>query len=451
LINLLKSYIRDLFSDRKFTEVITGSVWAISARVLATGLGLVVTVVIARFYGAQVMGVIAVLNSYLLLATVFTLLGTNTSILRLIPEHLVKFSATSAFRVYRKIQFMVIGISLIAGALFFFGSHLIADKVFSKPHLSPYFSIAAIFIVFKSLMLLNTQAVRGLKLIKMFAFMQVLPQGVNLLLLVFLGFFLAAGDIPVYAFLGSFVVTGIAGWAFMEYNFKRTMQPRDRVEPIAARTILSVSLPMLMTASMQFLIGQTGVILLGMFRTEAEVGYYDIAVKLANLTNFLLLAINSMAAPRFSELFQRNELEELFYVAKKSTRLIFWTTAPILFGLIVLGGPVLSFVFGKGFTMAYPSLVFLSIGQFVNSISGSTGTFMNMTGHEKNLQNILLGAATINILMSLLLIPSMGMIGAALAGMTSMTFWNAYTLFYIKSKYGRTIGYFPNIMGLLSR
>ena len=54
-------------------------------------------------------------------------------------------------------------------------------------------------------------------------------------------------------------------------------------------------------------------------------------------------------------------------------------------------------------------------------------------------------------MMSLLLIPSMGMIGAALAGMTSMTFWNVYTLLYIKFKYGRTIGYFPDVMGLLSR
>jgi O-antigen/teichoic acid export membrane protein len=38
---------------------------------------------------------------------------------------------------------------------------------------------------------------------------------------------------------------------------------------------------MLMTAAMSFIIGQTGVIMLGMSRSEAEVGYYAIAVKLA--------------------------------------------------------------------------------------------------------------------------------------------------------------------------
>jgi O-antigen/teichoic acid export membrane protein len=104
---------------------------------------------------------------------------------------------------------------------------------------------------------------------------------------------------------------------------------------------LAISFPMLMTATMAFVIGQTGVIMLGMFRSEAEVGYYAIAVKLGTLTAFILHAVNSMAAPRFSELFHSDKMDELFHVAKKSAKLIFWTTAPILLGLIVLGKPVL--------------------------------------------------------------------------------------------------------------
>jgi len=197
MVPFVKRKLHDLLSDEKFSEILTGSVWALSARFLATGFGLISSIIIARLYGAEAMGIVAVVNSYLILATTFTVLGTNTSILRLIPEHMVKYSPTSAFKVYRKTQRIVIAVSLVTGAASFFGADLIADKVFSKPYLSFYFALAAVFLVFKSMMVLNTQAVRGLKLLKMFACMQVMPQALNFCLLVALGLLCSSNDIPV--------------------------------------------------------------------------------------------------------------------------------------------------------------------------------------------------------------------------------------------------------------
>lgn len=440
---IIKRKFHNLISDKRFSEIFTGSVWALGARVIATGLGLVSSIIIARVYGAEVMGIVAVLNSFLMLACIFTVLGTPTSILRLIPEHLIKYSPTSAYKVYLKTQYMIIGVSLVTGILFFFGADLIAGKVFNKPHLSFYFALAAVVVVFKSLMMLNTEAVRGLRLIRMFAFMQILPQGFNLLLLILLGLLISARDVPVYAQFGGYALTGILGWGIMEYAFKKKTQSHDSIHPMPASEILSISLPMLMTATMTFIIGQTGVIMLGMFRSEAEVGYYAIAVKLATLTSFILQAINSMAAPKFSELFHDGRMDDLFHVAKKSTKLIFWTTSPILFILIVLGKPILFFIFGEDFTVAYPAMLFLMIGQFVHSISGSTGYFMNMTGHQNIFRNIIFFSALINIILTLALIPRFGINGAAFAAMMSLVLWNIWTLIYIKVKFGRTIGYFP--------
>jgi O-antigen/teichoic acid export membrane protein len=442
MIAFVKRKFHNLVSDQKFSEILTGSAYALIARVVATLLEMIISIIIARFYGAEAMGIVAVLNSFLLLATIFTVLGTTTSLLRLIPEHMVKYSTRSAFGVYRKTQLLVLGVSLVSGALFFWGSGLISDKVFSKPHLSFYFALAAVFVVFKSLMLLTTQAVRGLRLIRAFAFMQALPHLSDLVLLVLLTLFFYTRDNPVYAYLSSLAVTGIVGGAIMEVAFRRRIKPNDPVEPLPTATILSISLPMLMSMTMNFAVLQAGVIMLGMLRTEAEVGYYAVAAKLANVTGFVLSAINSMAGPRFSELFYSGKMDELFHVAKKSSKLIFWTTAPILLALILFGKPVLSLLFGKEFTVAYAALVFLTIGQFINSISGSTAMFMNMTGHQESLTKIFMGAAMLNIIVNLLLIPPLGIIGSAVAGMGSLAFWNICVLVFIKQKYGRTIGYF---------
>lgn len=439
----VRSKLRNLFSDRGFSEILTGSVYTIVARIAATGLGFVTTMLVARYYGAETLGVLAVITSFLTLTTVFTLLGTSTSILRLIPEHIANYSTASAFQVYRKTQYLVLALSVLVGCALYLLSGVIAEQVFSKPELAFFFALAAIFVAFKSLMQLNTEAVRALRLIKTFAFMQILPGLAMILLLVAGMLFVTDGNLPVYAQLAAWALTALAGIWIMDRSFKKRSNSTAAVHSMPLGSLLRLSLPMLLSATMTIVIAQTGVIILGIFHNEAQVGYYFLAVKLSTITILILTAINSMAAPKFSELFHTGQTDEVFRVAKKATRLIFWATVPILLGLIVLGKPVIGLAFGPDFTAAYVPMVFLLCGQFVNAISGSTGIFMNMTGHQGAFRNIMAISAALNLTLNFALIPNYGPLGAAVAAAITVAFWNIVTLLYIKGLYGRTIGYFP--------
>lgn len=443
MIYSIKRKVHNLVFDHKFSEILTGSIWALSSRIIATLLGLVFNVLVARLFGAKVVGIVAVVNSFLILVTIFTVVGTQTSILRLIPEHLSKYSPTSAFKVYRKTHYLIIGISFVTAMALFFSADLIAGKVFSKSHLSHYFALASIFVVFNSIALLNTNAVRGLRLIKLFAFMQLLPQTANLIFLIGMGLLLKNDAIPVYAVLFGLVITGITGWLIMESTFKKKMKIGDIVRPIAYRDILAISMPMLMTATMMFFITQIGILMIGALRSEVEVGYYSVAVKLATLTTFVLNAINSIAGPKFAELFHTGKMDELFFVAKKSTKLIFWTTSPILLFLIGLGKPVLTLLYGAEFVSAYQPIIIIVIGQFINAISGSTGIFMNMTGHQKIFRNIVACTAIMSLILNFILNPIFGINGAAVSATISIIFLNVSVLVYMKAKFGKTTAYVP--------
>lgn len=404
---------------------------------------MITSIFIARVYGAEMTGTLALINSFILLASIFTILGTQTSILRLIPEHIRKYSVTSAFKVYRKTQYLVVAASLITGCALFFSADWLADTILSKPQIAGFLSLAACFLVAKSAMDLNVSAVRGLRLNRIFALLQLLPELSKLGIVIICTYLFFNDNIPVYALLASWFITALTGISIMQVAFSRRVTPGDVVKNIPAKEILATSLPMLMTASMSFIIGKSGVIILGIFQSEAEVGYYSIAVTLATLTSFALHAINSMSASKYSELYHAEKIDELFYVAKKSNKLIFWTTVPILLCLVVLGHPIINLLYGHDFTVAYSALALLAVGQFVNSASGSTGMLMNMTGHQVALKNIMIGAAAINIAINLLLTPSYGMIGAAIAGSVSIAFWNIYALIFIKRKFGKTLGYLP--------
>ena len=80
MLSFCKRKYTNLVSDTQFSEILTGSAWALSGRVIATLLGLAFSVLVARLYGAEVVGIVAVINSFLMLATIFTVLGTPTSI-----------------------------------------------------------------------------------------------------------------------------------------------------------------------------------------------------------------------------------------------------------------------------------------------------------------------------------------------------------------------------------
>jgi O-antigen/teichoic acid export membrane protein len=445
MANMFKRFINRHLNDKKFSEILTGSSWAVGARILAIFLGFVINIIIARVYGAKALGVFTFVESTLILVTVFTLVGTNTSILRFIPEHMIKYSTSSAYCVYKKILKIIFLMSVSSFIVFFVFSDLIAERILLKNNLAYYLTLLALFIPFKSLLLYNTQALRGLKLIKEFAAIIVLPHILHICLLAGLTFIIDEKDLPVLTFLSSVAIASIVGWGIMNSSFKKRLKVTDIIYDERVSKIFAISLPMLMTSATTYVIGQTGVIFLTIFRTETEVGYYGVAVKMATVTSFILASVNSVIAPKFSELFHSEKIEELFYIAKKSTKLIFWLTLPISVTLLLCGRHALSIFFGADFIAAYPALAVLLFGQFFNSISGSTMLFMNMTNRQVLMRNIIIIAAILQISLSFFLIPKMGTLGAAIAAAASLVFWNLTTLAYLKHTYGKTTGYIPSI------
>jgi len=83
-------------------------------------------------------------------------------------------------------------------------------------------------------------------------------------------------------------VTAIASWLIIARAFKNRIGPNDQVIPLPTRELLAISMPMLTTTSLFYLTAQSGVIILGIFHPQAQIGYYSLAVKLSALVGFIL-------------------------------------------------------------------------------------------------------------------------------------------------------------------
>jgi O-antigen/teichoic acid export membrane protein len=82
--------------------------------------------------------------------------------------------------------------------------------------------------------------------------------------------------------------------------------------------------------------------------------------------------------------------------------------------LIAFGNYALA-LFGTEFAAAHPALAVIAAGEIISCAAGSVGYFLVMTGHQHQARNIEAAMAALLVVSGLILIPNLGIMGAALA------------------------------------
>jgi O-antigen/teichoic acid export membrane protein len=423
--------VKVLSYDVHFSELLKGSAVSFFFRILGLGLGYVFTLLIAKWYGAAEMGFFALSFTILNICTTFGLLGFETAILKLLSKY--QDDVLQAYVIYKKIVLMSVGTSILLSIVLYLLKDFIAVQVFKNKILSDYFFYILFAIVPYVLLKINASVMRSFKDIVSFSFFYNGGYFVFILIL-FVSFY--TFDIDMATIL-SFVFGIIMTYLMTQYIIYKRFSFTTKISRISSyvsnREILKLSLPMLITNSLILVMGWTDSIMLGYFVSKSDVGIYFVVLKLATLLSITLIAINSIATPKFADFYHNGEMKGLENFTQKSTNLIFFSSIPIMLIYGLFPEFILSF-FGKEFVVGYIALWILSIGQFVNALSGSVGSILNMTGNEKIFSRIMLFSAFLNILLNYILIPKYGMNGAAIATAISMSTWNVLAILFVKIK-----------------
>jgi len=204
---------------------------------------------------------------------------------------------------------------------------------------------------------------------------------------------------------------------------------------IPVSQMLKTASPMMLSSSIYLLITWIDTIMIGIYLNEADVGIYNVAVRVSGLVAFGLAAISSISAPKFSETYNNGDHLGFKKVVHESSRLIFLSTLPIIIILLFFNQYILLF-FGDEFIAATGVLYILLLGQLSNTFSGSLAFILQMTGNEKIFRNVLTLGLIINVVLNIILIPRSGIIGAGIASASSLVVWNILSLVIIKKKFG---------------
>jgi len=416
--------------DHHLREMVIGSAIGLSIKVLSAVSIVFMNIVVARTLGASETGLFFLGFTLVTIAAAAARLGFDQSIIRFVAAARENDDIDKLHGVYRKSICWVAIASISLTVLASFNVTWLVENFFPQPGFEPVVRSFLIAIPLIALYTMLAQAMQGLKKIAKSLLVLNVLMPMTLLLLMMLDPVYTAEAAAEYFILASFFAL-FSGLYFWHQSAPKT----DKVKRFSSSQLWKTSTPLWAVVILSQVIQWSSQLMLGAWSTAENVAFFATAQRTAMLASFALFAVNAIAAPKFAALHEKGDIDGLKRIAIWSVRLMMLVAAPILMVMLLFPSWLMSF-FGEEFRAASTALMILAIGQFINIATGSVGYLLSMTGHEKKvLSNTLLSAA-LAIALGALLIPSFGLVGAAVATATSVSAQNLLGVYQVRKHLG---------------
>lgn len=288
--------------------------------------------------------------------------------------------------------------------------------VFNNDPVQPLVYLATLIVAVDSFTLLFYAFIRGQQNLKFEAIGTIIFQ----LIIMLFGLIALAFSQSLFLVIGVLFLASLFNFIFsgLILNFKFKAKISLLWQKDLVYKIFLLTWPFAMSAIFAKVYAYVDTFLLKMFLGDIEVGFYSVAYKITFAWQFIPLGVVAALYPAFAHLFKNNP-SELAKIFNKSFLYLGLIALPILSGIIVLSPEIILQVYRSDFFGAIlplqiliASLVFL----FINFVLSN---LLNAANCQKiNTRN--LGLTMIfNVLLNLVLIPALGVWGAALTSSLS--------------------------------
>jgi O-antigen/teichoic acid export membrane protein len=186
-----------------------------------------------------------------------------------------------------------------------------------------------------------------------------------------------------------------------------------------------------LAAFFAFLVLRIDLLMIKYMLDAKQVGYYSIAVSMADLTYMLPVVIGSLLFPKLSAL---SDGEKKWKLTRK---IALGVGVLMLFAVTVsslLAGVLVRFLFGDAYLPAVPAFIWLMPGIVMLSINVILMNYFASTGMPMVTVYSPALAAGLNIAMNLKLIPSLGIRGASVSSVASYGLMLGCSFVYLWNK-----------------
>lgn len=406
---------------------------AFMVRVVSAAIAFFSQVLMARWMGSFEYGIFVLVWVTMLIVGSISCLGFSTSVIRFIPEFRERGMLAELRGIVRVSRHVVLAASTLTALAGAAGVWLFADRI------EDYYVVPFLLGLLCLPMVALTDLLQGVSRAHSWALSALLPTYISrpVLILVFMGAALLAGcpadaTTAIIAAIAATYVTALGQLLSLGSRVSATIPAGD--SRILLRQWFFISLPIFLVDSFFYLLTNADVLMVGFYRDPQEVAVYFATVKTLALVHFVYFAVKAGSAQRYAQ-FAHGDRHRLAAFARETVSWTFWPSLAMAVVVLALGRPMLG-LFGEGFQSGYPLLFLLVVGVVARASVGPCESLLTMSGHQNSCAVVFAATLALNIVLNVLLLPTFGLWGAAMATAFAMIFEAAGLSFTVWRKLG---------------
>ena len=402
---------------------IRGSSLLLVGRFLAKGLNFLVQVLIVRYLSRSDYGSLAYALSIVAFVQALATFGLDRAITRFVPMYHERGEYGKLFgtvlMVLGTITSIGIGATLLIVAFqAFFTDSLQLDRqtlslllvlIFLAPIQSIDEVLVGLFAVFAKPRAIFFRKHVLAPLLKLLVVAALIATGGNVL-------FVAGGY-----FLAGLVGTSICMAVLWQVMRKQHLFDHFRASELEMpwREVLFFTVPLLTSELVHVVMTTMDVIVLQLYGSTNEVAALRAVQPLALMNQLVMASFATLFIPMASRLFARGDRKGINDLYWQATVWIAVMSFPIFLLTFSVAEPVTVLLYGDRYASSASILAVLSLAYYFNAATGLNGLTLKVCGELKYIVAMNVGAAALNLVLILVLIPRYGALGAAVG--TSIT------------------------------
>lgn len=406
-----------LFENELIRRVVKNTGYLFSATVFTAAIGMLQSILAARLLGVAAFGLLGVITVF---ATVLNKL-VSFRMSELVVKYVGQFTETGdqprAAATFKAAALAELGASLLAFALIWLLAPLGANYFAKAPATANWFVWYGLVILANLIAESSTGLLQIFNRFRRFSVVNVIASLVTLTIIVIVyishGGFL--GVLIAYISGKAFSAICLSALAMLEASehWGQWWRTPIRVLQPQARQMILFAVNTNISASLSLITKDSEILWVALLRNPVEAGYYKVAMALANIVQLPISPLPQATYPELSREVARHNWNNVRYVLRQGSLLAGSYTLAVTVFLLLLGRPLLSFLYKPEFLPAYPALLILLVGFLVANTFYWNRVALLSIGRADIPTKVNLVLALLKILGIFLLVPIYGYLASA--------------------------------------
>ena len=234
------------------------------------------------------------------------------------------------------------------------------------------------------------------------------------------------GFITIFATSASNVLNFVNAHKYIEPRYIGGYEIRKHLKPIGVFFAMSIAATIYTNIDS---------VMLGFMTSDADVGYYNAAVRIKTIMVSIVTSLGAVLLPRAAYYIEHGLIDEFYRITSKALNFVFLLASPMMIYFMIFAKEGIFFLSGDSYAGSIVPMQVIMPTILLIGITNISGIQMLIPlGKEKVVLYSEVAGAAVDVIINALLIPSMASVGAAIGTLISELVVLIVQFVYLKGK-----------------